>query len=107
MRTLFRPMLLACTLLAALQAAAQEPSAPPASAAAPSTLERFLAGLTTLRANFTQSVVDAKGETVESGAGKLLVLRPDRFRWEYAPQGAARRHPGAGGRWQQPVVLRS
>ena len=53
-----------------------------------SALEHFLAGLTTLRVNFTQSVVDAKGATVETGAGKLLVLRPDRFRWEYAPQGA-------------------
>jgi outer membrane lipoprotein carrier protein len=90
MRTMFRTLLLACSLPAALQATAQEASAPPvtATAPAPSTLERFLAGLTTLRLNFTQSVVDAKGVTVESGAGKLLVLRPDRFRWEYAPQGA-------------------
>jgi len=78
----------------ALQATAQNASAPApaapaaAPASAPTALEHFLAGLTTLRVNFTQSVVDAKGAIVESGAGRLLVLRPDRFRWEYAPQGA-------------------
>lgn len=78
----------------ALQATAQNASAPApaapaaAPASAPTALEHFLAGLTTLSVNFTQSVVDAKGAIVESGAGRLLVLRPDRFRWEYAPQGA-------------------
>jgi outer membrane lipoprotein carrier protein len=81
-------------LMLALQATAQNASAPApaapaaAPASAPTALEHFLAGLTTLRVNFTQSVVDAKGAIVESGAGRLLVLRPDRFRWEYAPQGA-------------------
>lgn len=89
-------VLLLCGLMLplAFEANAQESSAPPAatpaaaSPAAPTALEHFLAGLTTLRVNFTQNVVDAKGATVETGAGKLLVLRPDRFRWEYAPQGA-------------------
>jgi len=81
-------------LMLALQATAQNASAPApaapaaAPASAPTALEHFLAGLTTLSVNFTQSVVDAKGAIVESGAGRLLVLRPDRFRWEYAPQGA-------------------
>lgn len=89
MRTAFRSLLSGFALTLALHGYAQDASAPAtATPAVASTLEHFLAGLTTLRVNFTQSVVDAKGATVESGAGKLLVLRPDRFRWEYAPQGA-------------------
>jgi outer membrane lipoprotein carrier protein len=94
MRTPLLVLMWGSMLPLALDASAQQSSAPAAAApaapapAAPSALEHFLAGLTTLRLNFTQSVVDAKGATVETGAGKLLVLRPDRFRWEYAPQGA-------------------
>lgn len=89
MRTSWIPAIAAMSLMLAGNLVAQESSAPPAaSAATPTALENFLAGLTTLRVNFTQSVVDTKGATVETGAGKLLVLRPDRFRWEYAPQGS-------------------
>ncbi|MGE0582842.1 MAG: outer membrane lipoprotein chaperone LolA [Steroidobacteraceae bacterium] len=56
---------------------------------APSTaLDRFLAGLTTLRAGFTQRVVDARGVTVQEAEGRLVVRRPGRFRWEVRPVGA-------------------
>jgi outer membrane lipoprotein carrier protein len=56
--------------------------------AAPTALDRFLEGLTTLRADFTQRVVDARGATVQEGTGRLLVQRPGRFRWEVRPAGS-------------------
>lgn len=51
-------------------------------------LDRYLDGLTTLRAKFSQVVVDASGKQLETGQGSLLVRRPGRFRWEYTPSGA-------------------
>lgn len=51
-------------------------------------LDRFLDGLTSLHTAFTQTVTDAKGKQVESGAGTLLVLRPGKFRWDYTPHDA-------------------
>ena len=49
-------------------------------------LDRYLDGLKTLATDFTQQVVDARGTPVEAGSGKLLIARPGKFRWEYAPQ---------------------
>ena len=46
-------------------------------------LDRYLNGLTTLRATFTQTVSDAKGEQVGGGSGTFLVQRPGKFRWDY------------------------
>lgn len=57
-------------------------------ASAADALERFLAGLTSWRAPFTQEVIDSTGKSVERGSGTLLVGRPGRFRWEYTPQDA-------------------
>lgn len=58
-------------------------------AAAPATaLDRYLDGLTTLRATFSQVVVDAAGKPLETGEGTLLVRRPGRFRWQYTPSDA-------------------
>lgn len=54
---------------------------------APTALERYLDGLTTLRADFTQRVTDAAGKPAGAGSGSLLVQRPDRFRWDYRPAG--------------------
>lgn len=51
-------------------------------------LDRYLDGLTSLRAVFSQRVVDSRGVTVQEGEGSLLVLRPGRFRWEVRPAGA-------------------
>jgi outer membrane lipoprotein carrier protein len=51
-------------------------------------LDRFLAGLSSWRAPFTQEVIDSAGVRVEQGTGTLLVRRPGRFRWEYTPQDA-------------------
>jgi outer membrane lipoprotein carrier protein len=33
-------------------------------------------------------VVDARGKQVNTGRGRLLIVRPGRFRWESAPEGA-------------------
>ena len=51
-------------------------------------LDTYLEGLASLRTGFTQVVLDAHGQELESGTGTLLVRRPGRFRWEYTPQGA-------------------
>jgi outer membrane lipoprotein carrier protein len=77
----FALMLAAPLLLAATGAGA-------ATATATTALDRYLDGLTTLRAKFSQVVVDAAGKQLETGQGSLLVRRPGRFRWEYTPSGA-------------------
>ena len=51
-------------------------------------LDKYLEALTTLRAKFSQLVVDAAGKQLEKGQGTLLVRRPGRFRWEYTPSEA-------------------
>src|SRR5262249_41441325 len=48
-------------------------------------LDRYLNGLTSLSAAFTETVTDDKGEQVGSGTGRLLVQRPGKFRWDYVP----------------------
>jgi chaperone LolA len=62
---------------------------PGAHAAEPGALDRFLAGLTTWKADFAQTVVDGRGRKLGEGSGRLLISRPGRFRWELAPTGAA------------------
>jgi outer membrane lipoprotein carrier protein len=58
-------------------------------AAAETALDRFLSGLTTWSASFSQSIVDARGRAVGRGQGSLVIVRPGRFRWEITPQEAA------------------
>lgn len=72
--------LLAATLLAL--------AAAPLRAAPTTALDKFLEDLESLRASFSQVVIDAKGNELETGEGTLLVRRPGRFRWEYTPAGA-------------------
>lgn len=71
--------LLGAALLAGLSA--------PLQAATGTELDQFLENLQSLRASFTQTVVDAKGQEIEKGEGTLVVRRPGRFRWEYTPAG--------------------
>lgn len=87
--------LIAALLCASLAAATLAP--PDAWAAAPraeatrradTVLDRYLLNLATLRANFSQSLTDARGKNLESMAGTLVVMRPGRFRWEVRPNGA-------------------
>lgn len=52
-------------------------------------LDRFLDGLTSWRADFTQTVVDSRSRKLGEGKGRLLISRPGRFRWEMAPKQGA------------------
>ncbi|MEO8314883.1 MAG: outer membrane lipoprotein chaperone LolA [Pseudomonadota bacterium] len=52
-------------------------------------LDGYLAGLTTWSADFKQSVQDTRGKQAGAGRGRLIIVRPGRFRWESAPDGAA------------------
>jgi len=59
-----------------------------AAAPAPATpLDQYLDGLRTLRTEFSQTVVDGKGEEVQKAEGKLTIVRPGKFRWELTPSG--------------------
>jgi outer membrane lipoprotein carrier protein len=46
-------------------------------------LDRFLEGLTTMRADFIQTLSSARGERMEESRGKLWLLRPGKFRLHY------------------------
>jgi outer membrane lipoprotein carrier protein len=52
-------------------------------------LDNYLAGLTTWSAEFTQTVEDARGKQEPAGRGRLVIVRPGKFRWESSPSGAA------------------
>lgn len=69
-------LLAACALALSAQAA---PAASPAEAR----LDRYLGGVTTLRAEFRQEVVDAEGRVRDRAAGTLTLQKPGRFRWDY------------------------
>jgi outer membrane lipoprotein carrier protein len=56
--------------------------------AAATPLDRFLQGLETLRVSFTQTLVDARGRTLDRSSGTLVVSRPGKFRWEIQPKDA-------------------
>jgi outer membrane lipoprotein carrier protein len=45
-------------------------------------LDSWLAGLKSLRTQFTQTTKDSQGHQTDQASGELLVLRPGRFRWE-------------------------
>lgn len=50
-------------------------------------LDGYLQNLKTLRAEFTQTVVDTHGQPVQNAVGRLTIVRPGRFRWELTPDG--------------------
>jgi outer membrane lipoprotein carrier protein len=58
-----------------------------ASAATPTPLDQYLDGLRTLRTEFSQTVTDGRGEQVQQADGKLIIVRPGKFRWELTPAG--------------------
>jgi outer membrane lipoprotein carrier protein len=45
--------------------------------------QRYLDGLGTLSAHFSQTLIDPDGRTVEVSEGTLQLKRPGRFRWDY------------------------
>lgn len=58
-----------------------------ADAAGATALDRFLDGLTTWKAGFTQTVTDGRGRKIGEGRGRMVISRPGRFRWELSPKG--------------------
>ena len=50
-------------------------------------LDGYLEHLKTLRAEFSQVVTDGRGLLVQKADGKLVIVRPGRFRWELTPEG--------------------
>src|SRR5215207_3115783 len=51
-------------------------------------LDSYLDGLKSLRADFSQTLVDSNAQVVDRSSGTLVVLRPGKFRWEVKSQGA-------------------
>ncbi len=58
-------------------------AAPTPDAVAASRVEDFLGQLTGLRAEFRQTVTDARGRLLERAEGSVALARPGRFRWDY------------------------
>jgi outer membrane lipoprotein carrier protein len=53
--------------------------------ASPTTeVEKYLSGLATWSADFTQTIDDGHGKVVRSAAGKLYLQKPGKFRWNYS-----------------------
>jgi outer membrane lipoprotein carrier protein len=53
--------------------------------ASPATdVEKYLNGLATWSADFTQTIDDGHGKVMRSAAGKLYLQKPGKFRWDYA-----------------------
>jgi outer membrane lipoprotein carrier protein len=55
-----------------------------AHASAASDVERYLAGLSSWSAEFTQTIEDGQGKVLRSASGKFYLQRPGKFRWDYA-----------------------
>jgi outer membrane lipoprotein-sorting protein len=46
-------------------------------------VEKYLTGLATWSADFTQTIDDGNGKVLRSAAGKFYLQRPGKFRWDY------------------------
>jgi outer membrane lipoprotein carrier protein len=79
-----------CSLLLALAlqlAAAGEVSAAEEVSTAPERLRAFLAETVTLKAHFSQVLLEADTQRAQVSEGQFYLHRPQRFRWEYeSPQ---------------------
>jgi outer membrane lipoprotein carrier protein len=49
-------------------------------------LDRYLSGLESWRAEFSQSITDSRGRMRSPQSGRLLIQRPGKFRWEIGPK---------------------
>jgi outer membrane lipoprotein carrier protein len=65
--------------IAASCAFAAAPKGSPAS-----DVDKYLAGLSSWSADFTQTIADGDGHVVRSAAGKFYLARPGKFRWDYS-----------------------
>jgi outer membrane lipoprotein carrier protein len=88
-----RALLLSFALVAVVMA-------PLAMAQGQTPLDAYLDRLKTLRAEFSQTVTDSKGRQVQNASGKLVIVRPGKFRWELTPHSPA----GSGGASPQLMV---
>jgi outer membrane lipoprotein carrier protein len=84
----------AAVLCTAMLCVARQASDAVAADSGANALDRFLTGLNTLSADFTQSVTDSHGENAGAGSGRLLVQRPGKFRWDYTPREAGTQSRG-------------
>ena len=58
---------------------------PAAASASPAAdVEKYLAGLASWAADFTQTIDDGHGNVLRSAAGRLFLQRPGKFRWDYS-----------------------
>lgn len=73
-----RTLILALLMFGALSARAESPE---------QALARFVDGVQTLEAAFTQTQTDETGETLNSSSGRMALARPGKFRWEYQAPG--------------------
>jgi len=46
-------------------------------------LQAFFSNVSAVRADFTQQVLGANSETLQETHGKMFLLRPGKFRWDY------------------------
>ena len=51
-------------------------------------MNQFLKDVKSLKADFSQVVLDANGKQVKQSTGTLVIRRPDHFRWDYAKPNA-------------------
>ncbi len=54
-----------------------------AHATATQDVDKYMAGLASWAADFTQTIDDGHGKVLRSAAGKLYLQRPGKFRWDY------------------------
>jgi outer membrane lipoprotein carrier protein len=55
-----------------------------ASASPATEVDKYLSGLATWSADFTQTIDDGHGKITRSAAGKLYLQKPGKFRWDYS-----------------------
>jgi len=72
-KTVFRSLLLLLAMTGVAHAAG----------AGQASLDRFLSGLSTMQADFIQTLTNARGERKEENRGKLWLSRPGKFRLHY------------------------
>jgi outer membrane lipoprotein carrier protein len=53
-------------------------------ASAAAEVDKYLTGLDTWSADFTQTIDDGHGKVTRSAAGKLYLQKPGKFRWDYS-----------------------
>jgi outer membrane lipoprotein carrier protein len=75
-----RLILSACLLLSSFPLYAAESGA--------TRMQQFLKDVKSLKADFSQVVLDANGKQVKQSTGTLVIRRPDHFRWDYSKPNA-------------------